>query len=953
MTPRNGPGWASLATIVITALLGWGAVGGLSASDHGAPTPAPVGLAATETPASVHRTAGSGSPSASPYAVLNESTLVLSNNTLVPGDFFSTSADLPSLETYDPLTNEVFVESFYGGAIDVISGSSDRVVATISTGAYPNTLAWDPVGNNLYFGLQTYDEVSLVNASTDLIERTVGIGIEPLAMAADPVSGNLFVTGTNSTGTAFVAVLNGSSGVLQSTFSLGAARFPVAGPNGIVYDPEDGDFYIPSVPTGSPTATHGNLTIVNAARAAVIGNVSLSFEPSSILYVPTNGDLYLGNQSGDNLSVFEPAAQRTIGSVQLPNTPSMLAYDGGDHEIFVGIEGNVSVVSVTSGSVVKTFPVDRNPSGLAYDPLNGYVYVADYVWNNVSIVSATSYAVVGSALLGASPYNMAYDSANGDLYVADLLSSQLIVVNSTSNRVIGFVPLDTTPYGVAYDPQTKDLYVDDYYAGNVSIVNPAKGKIIGYLPAGTDAWGIAYDAADHDLYVTNPGSDNITVLDPTTRSVVTSLNFTTSPGAIAYDPHSKVLFVGEYNTENVSVLNAKTNALIRNSTTGSEPYTIAIDPGTGDAFVGNYASDNVTILGPKGAELNRSVTAGVGVFGSAYDPADGDVYVVSFSSDLVTVINSSSGTGVGGYEVGSGPVAVAADPGTGMVYVANYDSDSLSLLSPTFRVTDYNVTFEESGLPTGTPWSVRLDGVGRSGTGTNLTYAEPNGTLQAYSIGEVAGFNLTPEFGTATVNGGAIVISIVFAAPPPSYSVTFKESGLPTGTIWSVTLGSDTLFTNRTSLTFRAANGTYAYTVALVSGFHTKHSGSLTVSGAAVKRTLKFSVTNYTVEFTETGLPSGTRWCVTFNGSKSCLKSSSIDFVGVVNGTYSYIIGHVTGYNLTGSYRGQLMVTGAGPGTVSNTMRLTWTKAGPRDGLGVQGWLCSAASATGRPDVPG
>ncbi len=868
----------------------------------------------------------------SAYSVLNESTLVLSNDTLVPGDFVATSADLPSLETYDPLTNEVFVESFYGGAIDVISGASDQVVATIATGAYPNTLAWDPVGNNLYFGLQTYDEVSLVNASTDLIERTVGIGIEPLAMAADPVSGDLFVTGTNSTGTAFVAVLNGSSGVLQSTFSLGAGRFPVAGPNGIEYDPENGAFYIPSVPTGVPGATRGNLTVVNAARAAVVSNLSLSFEPSSVLYVPANGDLYLGNQSGDDLSVFVPSAGRVVGSIALPNTPSMLAYDPVDHEIFVGIEGNVSVVGVASGAVVHTFPVDRNPSGLAYDPMSRNVYVADYVWNNVSVVNATSYRVVGAALLGASPYNMAYDSANGDLYIGDLLSSQLIVVNGSTNRVVGHVPLDTTPYGIAYDPQTKDLYVDDYYTGNVSIVDPAKASIVGYLPAGTETWGIAYDADDHDLYVTNPGSDNITVLDPLTRSVVTSLNFTTPPGAIAYDPHSKVLFVGEYNTGNVSVLNAKTNALIRNSTSGSEVYTIAVDPGTGDAFVGNYASDNVTILGPKGQELDRSVSAGVGVFGSAYDPADGDVYVVSFYSDLVTVINSTSGMGVGGYTVGTGPVAVAADPGTGTVFVANYDSDSLTLLSPTFRVSTYNVTFEASGLTTGTPWSVRLDGVGRSSTSANLSYEEPNGSLQPYSIGEVPGFSVAPEFGTVTIAGGSIVVVVVFTPLPPEYSVTFRESGLPPGTVWSVTLGADTLFTNGTSLAFRAANGTYAYSVALVSGSHTKDTGNLTVNGAAVKRTVKFSATTYVVEFSETGLASGTRWCVTFNGTKSCLKTSTIEFTGVANGTYGYVIGHVSGYNLSGDYRGEVTVAGGGSGTVSNSLTASWTSAAPRRG---------------------
>jgi YVTN family beta-propeller protein len=764
--------WSALGTIAIAVLVGFGAGSLLSPSaggGHGVPL---SGASSGLRPAVSPDLTGAASLATTAPA-LNESTLALSNNTLVPGDFVPRSSDLPSLEAYDPETNEIFVESFYAGVIDVLSGTSNRVVATIVTGEYPNTLAWDPWSNNICFGLQTYDEVSIANASTDLIQRTVGIGFEPLAMAADPVNGNLFVTGTNSTGAAWIAVLNGSSGALQDSFPFASSWFPIAGPNGIAYDPSNGEFYVPSIPIGNPSATRGNLTVIDASTMSIVRNISLRFEPSSILYAPSNGEFYLGNQSGNDLRVFDPVTGKSGRSIALPDTPMMLAYDSTANRILVGIEGNVSVVSTVSNRTIATFSVLRNPSGLAFDPVNNDVYVADYVWNNVSVVRASTYRVVANALLGTSPYNMAFDPVNGDLYVADLLSSQLVIVNGTDNRVVGFVPLGTTPYGIAYDPVTGSIYVDDYYAGNVSIVNTTTNRVVGYLPAGTETWGIAYDGANRDLYVTNPGSDNITVLDPATKKVVTSINLTTAPGAIAYDPKSSTMFVGEYDVGNVSVFNAKTNALIRNSTTGSEVYTIAVDPGTGHAFVGNYGSDNVTVLGPKGQELGISVAAGVGVFGSAYDPQDGDVYVVSFDSDLVTIINSTTATGVGGYTAGTGPVAVAVDPATGTVYVSNYDSDSLSLLSPTFRVATYAVTFREKGLPAGTEWSVRFDGVGLSSAVRTIVFDEPNGSGQPFAVAEVTGFSVNPEFGAVHVHGHDITVAVRFTrvtvAGPGSY----------------------------------------------------------------------------------------------------------------------------------------------------------------------------------------
>ncbi len=774
----SSPRWSTLGTIAVAMLMGLTATGALL-GPVGALSSRAASPAALAGPPSVLSGVTEPLADAAPSPILNESTLVLSNNTLVPGDFVARSSDLPSLEAYDPDTNEIFVESFYAGVIDVLSGSSNKVVATIPAGEYANTLTWDPWDDNVWFGLQTYDEVSVANASTDLIERTVGIGFEPLAMAADPVNGNLFVTGTNSTGAAWIAVLNGSSGVLQDLFPFATSWFPVAGPNGIAYDPVNGEFYIPSVPTGAPSATRGNLTIVNAATMAIVKNVSLRFEPSSILYTPANGDLYLGNQSGDNLRLFNPTTDKTGRSIALPNLPMMLAYDSTAKRIFVGIDGNVSVVSVASNKTIATFPVLRNPDGLAFDPVNNDLYVSDYVWNNVSVVKASTYRVVANALLGSSPYNMAFDPVNGDLYVTDLLSSQLIVVNGTTNQVVGFVALDTTPYGIAYDPVTNSIYVDDYYAGNVSIVNTTRNAVVGYLPAGVEPWGIAYDGANHDLYVTNPGSDNVTVLNPATKKVVTALNLTTAPGAIAYDPKSSTIFVGEYDVGNVSVFNAKSNALIRNSTTGNEVYTIAVDPGTGRAFVGNYGSDNVTVLGPKGQELGLSVAAGVGVFGSVYDPQNGDVYVVSFDSDLVTVINSTTASGVGGYSTGTGPVAAAVDPVSGTVYVADYDSDSLTLLSPTFRVATYSVTFKETGLPSGTDWSVRFDGTGLSSEGKTLVFSEPNGTGQPYAVAQVEGYSVSPEFGTVHVNGHAVTVRITFA----SVSASLRRDLAPSGAV--------------------------------------------------------------------------------------------------------------------------------------------------------------------------
>jgi hypothetical protein len=91
----------------------------------------------------------------------------------------------------------------------------------------------------------------------------------------------------------------------------------------------------------------------------------------------------------------------------------------------------------------------------------------------------------------------------------------------------------------------------------------------------------------------------------------------------------------------------------------------------------------------------------------------------------------------------------------------------------------------------------------------------------------------------------------------------------------------------------------------------TPSSGSVAVRGADASRSITFSpasATTYGVTFTESGLPSGTNWSVTFRGFQKSSTSDTIQFAAA-NGTYKFIVGPVVGYNATPS-SGNVSVTG-------------------------------------------
>ena len=252
--------------------------------------------------------------------------------------------------------------------------------------------------------------------------------------------------------------------------------------------------------------------------------------------------------------------------------------------------------------------------------------------------------------------------------------------------------------------------------------------------------------------------------------------------------------------------------------------------------------------------------------------------------------------------------------GWGVVDAGNFTRD----------VMTFPLTFTETGLASGTSWSVTVtptvgdanctlsgstcsNSQTKSTTGGSITFNEPYGGY-GYTVGSVAGFTASPGSGTTAIHGAAVSVGIAFSAI--QYSVTFTESGLPSGTLWSVTLAGTPMSSTGTSIVFSEPDGTYSYSVLPIAGYlASPSSGSVTVSNAAASKGISFSVATFGVSFTETGLPSGTDWSVTLDGTMSSSVGSTIGFTEP-NGTYSYSVGAVPGYTASPS-GGSVLVDGS------------------------------------------
>jgi hypothetical protein len=243
------------------------------------------------------------------------------------------------------------------------------------------------------------------------------------------------------------------------------------------------------------------------------------------------------------------------------------------------------------------------------------------------------------------------------------------------------------------------------------------------------------------------------------------------------------------------------------------------------------------------------------------------------------------------YNISSAGKIYKPSPGAGSITV-NGANVSVSI---TFTEVTYTITFTESGLTSGT-WYVNVSTTSQLfsepyGT-TTISFSEPNGT---YSFTAQTNYKIdkpSPSSGSFIVNGASVSETITFAKV--TYTITFTETGLTSGTWWANVSTTSQVFSEpytTSTISFTETNGTYYWNVSTNYKLYypTPASGKFVVNGANVSVSITFAEKTYTVKFVDKNLTSG-NWYVnvtTTSQSFSSAYSSNITFAEG-NGTYHF-----------------------------------------------------------------
>jgi YVTN family beta-propeller protein len=342
--------------------------------------------------------------------------------------------------------------------------------------------------------------------------------------------------------------------------------------------------------------------------------------------------------------------------------------------------------STINGITTVTIPVGNFPDGVAVDPSNHNVYVANVSDNTVSVIDESNDShrgtVTATIPVGNDPTAVAVDPTNHNVYVTtydqtmspqDISSVSVIDESGDANsgRVTATIPVgNTVPSAIAVDPTNHNVYVTtygnpSYYPGSVWVIDEYggahSGTVTATIPVGDLPYGVAVDPTNHNVYATNAAGNTVSVIDESgdaRTGTVTATIPARSPDAVAVDPTNHNVYVTDLDPRTVSVIDESGDART-GTVTATIPVGLVVPPGSGEA-----------------------------PFGVAVDPSTHNVYVANrYYQGTISVIDesgdSNAGTVTSTLPAGDNPGDVAVDPTSHNAYVTDTYGDTVEL----FRLT--------------------------------------------------------------------------------------------------------------------------------------------------------------------------------------------------------------------------------------------------------------------------
>ena len=378
----------------------------------------------------------------------------------------------------------------------------------------PVDIKFDPY-NNAY--IANYNENNIIKVSSAGIVSVFATSVlKPAEITYNLADGALYITNNSADGITPPNVYRVVNGIVSNESSVAGSNSPygiVSTTTGDIYYASEDPTNTAIPPIGIPRYILYKITqdneATNYANYINVGGTEYSISPVTSLAFDTPGNLYASQYNFlDYNTSFDYKNYGNIWKISnvSPYTP-VLFYP-----------------TIGPGQPAAGQPNLNNPTSIAFNSLQTYLYVANAATNQIIAISMTSPPVgavvtitAGAGAALSSPSAIVFDGA-GILYVANAISNTICKLTFTTDTAA-----TSALYAITGSP----------------ILTPS---------------GLDFDSTYSNLYISNPGYNNILKV-PLSTNVASPYNLygviIDSPAGIYYNDSTGIIYVSDLTTSNI------------------------------------------------------------------------------------------------------------------------------------------------------------------------------------------------------------------------------------------------------------------------------------------------------------------------------------------------------------------------------------------------------------------
>ena len=316
-----------------------------------------------------------------------------------------------------PATPErVYVSDERGGNVVIVDPHSEAVIAHVAVGKRPRGIQVSPDRERVYVALSgspmggpnvdesklpppdhRYDGIGVVELKSQRLAATLQSGADPETFALARDGKKLYVSNEDTGQLSEVDLVKGA---VARTVSVGSE------PEGVAVSADDRIVYV-------TCETSNSVYVVEARSMKVLAQIPTQKRPRAILLLPASHRGYVTNEFGASLTVFSTDNYKVLRTIALGD-PSVVrpmgivSPDGEYLYVTTGRYGAILEVDAENGRVTRTFPkIGQRPWGIALSHDGLKAYTANGPSGDISVVDLKSGHVDARIAVGGSPWGVA------------------------------------------------------------------------------------------------------------------------------------------------------------------------------------------------------------------------------------------------------------------------------------------------------------------------------------------------------------------------------------------------------------------------------------------------------------------------------------------------------------------------------------------------------------------